>query len=222
MLIFIFAFGVTTQALLYPNQTADISLLGRIFLPSYFVLAGGYNLQDYVYAAIRNNISGKHPALFLPFSFSYGIYIDVAVTCESLNLTDVPKQSSYQYDPINDCPEQTGAIITLILLIIYVIVLVTLLINLLIAIFKYSALMYTLFIFESHTFIIFSTEYGKIEDREIETWKLQRCLIILEYQYKFFVYLPFRFIFNIHSLIKGKDLKLVFDGRILYYNCFDE
>jgi hypothetical protein len=42
----------------------------------------------------------------------------------------------YKYNPQTDCPNQVGAIVSLILLIVYVIILATMLVNLLIAIFK--------------------------------------------------------------------------------------
>ena len=34
----IFAFGIITQSLMYPNQTLNAKLLRRIFFPAYFVL----------------------------------------------------------------------------------------------------------------------------------------------------------------------------------------
>ena len=44
-----FAFGISTQALLYPNQDLNWALLGNVFLPSYFIMSG----DDYI---IRSNI----------------------------------------------------------------------------------------------------------------------------------------------------------------------
>ena len=45
--------------------------------------------------------------------------------------------SNYKYDSMDDCPNQAGAQVTLIIYVIYVIILNILLINLLIAIFRY-------------------------------------------------------------------------------------
>ena len=59
IIIFVFTFGVTARALLFPNQNLEISLLGRIFLPAYFVITGSYDLKDKVYAAINTSLSGR-------------------------------------------------------------------------------------------------------------------------------------------------------------------
>ena len=40
MLVFMFAFGVTTQALLFPNQALSAVVLGNVFLPAWFLLSG--------------------------------------------------------------------------------------------------------------------------------------------------------------------------------------
>ena len=37
----------------------EISQLGRIFLPAYFVITGSYDLKDKVYAAINTSLSGR-------------------------------------------------------------------------------------------------------------------------------------------------------------------
>jgi len=37
-----FAFGVSTQALLYPNQSLNSDLLKSVFFPAYFVIGGEY------------------------------------------------------------------------------------------------------------------------------------------------------------------------------------
>ena len=57
-------------------------------------------------------------------------------TCDSLNLSTSVSFSNYKYNALNDCPNQIGAIFTLILVVIYIIILVTMLLNLLIAMFK--------------------------------------------------------------------------------------
>ena len=64
IIILVFTFGVTSQALMYPNQELDISLLGRIFLPAYFVIAGENDLKDVLYAAINNSLSGMNKKFY--------------------------------------------------------------------------------------------------------------------------------------------------------------
>jgi len=38
VLLVMFAFGIITQSLMYPNQELNVALLKRVFLPSYFVI----------------------------------------------------------------------------------------------------------------------------------------------------------------------------------------
>ena len=40
VIVVIFAFGISIQSLLFPNQDLNFKLLGEIFLPSYFIMAG--------------------------------------------------------------------------------------------------------------------------------------------------------------------------------------
>lgn len=42
VIVFIFAYGVSTQALMYHNQEPDLSLLKNVFFPAYFVIGGEY------------------------------------------------------------------------------------------------------------------------------------------------------------------------------------
>ena len=42
ILVFIFAYGVSTQALMYHNQAADLNLIRNVFFPAYFVIGGDY------------------------------------------------------------------------------------------------------------------------------------------------------------------------------------
>ena len=42
ILVIMFAFGVSTQALLYANQKLNTELLKNVFFPAYFVIAGEY------------------------------------------------------------------------------------------------------------------------------------------------------------------------------------
>ena len=42
VLVFIFAYGVSTQSLMYHNQKLELALLKNIFFPAYFMLGGDY------------------------------------------------------------------------------------------------------------------------------------------------------------------------------------
>jgi hypothetical protein len=58
VLIFILAFGVSTQALLYPNQDLDWVLLGNVFIPSYFIMSGDdYSIRSNILSALRVGLS---------------------------------------------------------------------------------------------------------------------------------------------------------------------
>ena len=58
--MFIFAFGIVTQALLYPNQTLNLTLLGNIFLPAYFILVGDdFTLRGNIMNALTGLTSKK-------------------------------------------------------------------------------------------------------------------------------------------------------------------
>jgi hypothetical protein len=60
-----FAFGVSTQALLYPNQNLNTTLLASIFLPAYFILAGDYYTRDIIMGAINDGVNGKENLCFI-------------------------------------------------------------------------------------------------------------------------------------------------------------
>ena len=52
------AFGVSTQALLYPNQDLDWALLGNVFIPSYFIMSGDdYKIRKNILSALMVGIS---------------------------------------------------------------------------------------------------------------------------------------------------------------------
>ncbi len=42
VLVFILAYGVSTQSLLYHNQEFSLELMKNVFFPAYFVLGGDY------------------------------------------------------------------------------------------------------------------------------------------------------------------------------------
>ena len=53
------AFGVSTQALLYPNQVFNNKLLQNVFLPAYFIIGGEYYTRDKIMAGINAGVNGK-------------------------------------------------------------------------------------------------------------------------------------------------------------------
>jgi hypothetical protein len=61
VLLFMFAFGVSTQSLLYHNQNLDSKLLRNVFFPSYFVIGGEYYTRN----SIMNGILFSQ---FVPYS----------------------------------------------------------------------------------------------------------------------------------------------------------
>ena len=53
-----FAFGISTQALLYPNQDLNWALLGNVCLPSYFIMSGDdYSIRDIILGALQVGLS---------------------------------------------------------------------------------------------------------------------------------------------------------------------
>ena len=51
VLIFMFAFGISTQSLMYSNQTLDKNLLANVFFPAYFFIGGEYYTRDLIMKA---------------------------------------------------------------------------------------------------------------------------------------------------------------------------
>ena len=53
-----FSFGISTQALLYPNQDLNWVLLGNVFLPSYFIMSGDdYSIRPNILSALKVGLS---------------------------------------------------------------------------------------------------------------------------------------------------------------------
>jgi hypothetical protein len=46
VIIFIFAYGVSTQSLMFHNQELNLDLIKNIFIPAYFVIGGEYMELD--------------------------------------------------------------------------------------------------------------------------------------------------------------------------------
>ncbi len=53
LILLVFAFGVSTQALMYPNQTLDRYLLKNVFFPGFFILGKEYYTREAI-------MSGKY------------------------------------------------------------------------------------------------------------------------------------------------------------------
>ena len=68
VIVFMFAFGVSTQALLYPNQLLNNSmLLANVFLPSFFIIGGEYYTRDLIMGAVETGIDGMHFSYLINF-----------------------------------------------------------------------------------------------------------------------------------------------------------
>ena len=63
VLLFMFAFGISTQALMYHNQTLDSSLLQNVFFPAFFIIGGEYFTQELI--MFGKYILEKNKFLFL-------------------------------------------------------------------------------------------------------------------------------------------------------------
>ena len=60
VIVFMFAFGISTRALLYPNEDLSWNLLGNIFLPAYFIMSGDdYSIRETILGAISSELTGK-------------------------------------------------------------------------------------------------------------------------------------------------------------------
>ena len=60
VIVFMFAFGISTRALLYPNEDLSWSLLGNTFLPAYFIMSGDdYSIRETILGAISSELTGK-------------------------------------------------------------------------------------------------------------------------------------------------------------------
>lgn len=127
VIVFVFAYGVATQALMYHNQDPDLSLLKNVFFPAYFVIGGEYYEREKLMEVDECEAAGQ-------------------------NETELALTDRYTQD---DCPEANGAKVSLGLLVVYLILLNILLVNLLIAIFRYSnALIIFVCLFLNYFFVV--------------------------------------------------------------------
>lgn len=55
VIVFLFAFGVSTQALMYHNQELNSELLKQVFFPAYFVIGGEYYTLDNILQGYKIN-----------------------------------------------------------------------------------------------------------------------------------------------------------------------
>jgi hypothetical protein len=56
ILVFMFAVGVSTQAVMYPNQELNRMLVVNVFFPAYFYLGGEFYTRNTIMSADRKNI----------------------------------------------------------------------------------------------------------------------------------------------------------------------
>ena len=57
LIVFMCAFGVTTEALMYPNQDLSATLIGNTILPAYFIIAGDDYRKDTIFGALNSGIN---------------------------------------------------------------------------------------------------------------------------------------------------------------------
>ena len=57
ILVFMIAFGVSTQSLMYRNQYPSLALFYNVFFPSYFVIGGEYYTRDIIMKSSLNQCS---------------------------------------------------------------------------------------------------------------------------------------------------------------------
>ena len=61
VIVFIFGFGISTQALLYPNQDLNWTLLGNVALPAYFILSGDdFSIRSSIMSSIKVGLLSKN------------------------------------------------------------------------------------------------------------------------------------------------------------------
>jgi hypothetical protein len=118
IIVFMLAFGVSTQGLMYYNQNLDRDLIKNIFLPAYFIIGGEYFTRD--------TIMGASMAIYIDYYLIVSCIININLE-KDCNSTDGTGQ---------DCPEYVGAQVSLTEYVFYLIFLNILLVNLLIAIFR--------------------------------------------------------------------------------------
>ena len=61
VLLFMFAFGVSTTALMFQNQDLDKHLLKNVFLPAYFMIGGEYYTRSVIIDASSGQCSDSSP-----------------------------------------------------------------------------------------------------------------------------------------------------------------
>lgn len=69
VVLFMFAFGVSTQALMYHNQDLNGKLLKNVFFPAYFIIGGEYYTRETIMGAdecqvqdTTRNVTDKYSA----------------------------------------------------------------------------------------------------------------------------------------------------------------
>ncbi len=109
IIVFIFAFGVSTQALLFPNQNLDLNLLGNVFYPSFLVMTGSdYTFKDGIYQAV--NFSGIINQL-MKLSLWIPLILLKGQSCDEKTINK--NYSHYTFNANTDCPTKVGSVITL-------------------------------------------------------------------------------------------------------------
>jgi hypothetical protein len=50
VVLFVFAFGVSTQSMMFGNQPLNAELLRQVFFPAFFIIGGEYYTRGILYA----------------------------------------------------------------------------------------------------------------------------------------------------------------------------
>ncbi len=136
VIVVIISFGVSIQSLLFPNQELNWTLLANIFLPSYFIMAGDdRGLTETILGTFNVGLSGKQYSYKQKYNFIKLMFVIWIKDQDCKNKSLIYNLTDYKVNRDTDCPNYIGAIVGLILLILYNLILVTMLINLLIALF---------------------------------------------------------------------------------------
>jgi hypothetical protein len=125
ILIIMFAFGVSTQSLMYHNVPLNANLLKNVFSHAFFIIVGEFQTRSSI---MDGNIFWKHRTILKNIIWHF-YFLENCVPNDNRSVTD-------RYDP-SDCPDLYGANVTLIIYMLYIIFLNMLFLNLLIGVFGY-------------------------------------------------------------------------------------
>ena len=131
ILVFMFAFGVCVQSLMFPNQPLNRLLLVNIFFPSFFVIGGEYSTN--LPMMVSTTPASKY---LLWFYFSKYKILYVTYLINNIKARPCTSNPNADVDNLQSCPDYIGTQVGLAVYVIYLLLIYILLITLLIAIFR--------------------------------------------------------------------------------------